>query len=100
MDAAERPQLRLVRKTPPVRFRFPSPNISAIVALWVMVLAGMTLAANDPPTTPGELYGFIRDVGFPIAVAAFVLVRMEPALRELTRVVTRLETLLEERRRD
>lgn len=93
------PRLRLVPTSEPP-FRFPAPSISAIAALWTMALCGMTLAANDPPSTPGELYGFIRDVGFPIAVAAFVLVRMEPALRELTRVVTKLEAILEDRPRD
>jgi len=99
MPTAEARRLRLVQRTEPP-FHFPPPSIPSIAALWIMGLVGMSLAANDPPTTPVELYGFIRDVGFPIAVAAFVLVRMEPALRELTRVVTKLEAILEDRPRD
>lgn len=95
------PVVRLVPRRPPSPpVRWPPPPISASVAIWVMISVGIALGANDPPATPGEWYSFIRDVGFPIAVAGFVLVRMEPALRELTRVVTRLETILEERSRD
>lgn len=98
MQAAEKPPLRLVPKPPP--FRWPTPNIGALVGLWIAVLGGMTLAANDPPSNLPELAGFIRDVGFPIAVSAFVLIRIEPAMRDLTRVVTKLEAILERLDRD
>jgi YvrJ-like protein len=30
---------------------------------------------------------FIKDIGFPVFIAVYLLVRVDPALRELTRVI-------------
>jgi len=99
MDVAEqRPILRVVtRRPPPGPIRFPPPPISVSVALWLMVITGVALAQADPPTDVNEAVKFIRDVGFPIAVAGYVLVRMEATLRELTKTLGKLEGMLVER---
>lgn len=39
----------------------------------------------------------VRDVGFPVFVGAYVLLRIEPILRTLTILVERLTVLVEER---
>ncbi len=39
----------------------------------------------------------IRDVGFPVFVGAYVLIRIEPILRQLTVMVSRLTVLIEDR---
>ncbi len=44
-----------------------------------------------------EVARLVRDVGFPVFVAAYVLIRIEPILRQLTVVVSRLTVLIEDR---
>ncbi len=39
-------------------------------------------------------YGLLKDFGFPAFVAVFVLVRLEPAIREQTKVVRDLKDVL------
>jgi hypothetical protein len=50
----------------------------------------------DPLTAVLELVGrFIKDIGFPIFVTVYLLVRIEPALRELTRVIHSLSDVVQ-----
>lgn len=37
-----------------------------------------------------DLVSFVRDLGFPIFVAVFVLVRMEPTLNRLDKTIAKL----------
>jgi len=47
-------------------------------------------------TQPGwDVVAFIRDVGFPIAVAGFLLWRVDRRLQELDRAITRLADQIE-----
>jgi hypothetical protein len=41
-----------------------------------------------------EVADFIKSVGFPIAVALFVLLRIEPRIRELTAALVDLRVVL------
>jgi hypothetical protein len=41
-----------------------------------------------------ELADFIKAVGFPVAVALFVLLRLEPRIRELTAALDKLRAVL------
>ena len=38
---------------------------------------------------------FIKDIGFPVFIAVYLLVRVDPALRELTRVVHSLSDVMQ-----
>jgi len=41
-----------------------------------------------------ELYNFITGVGFPISVAVFLLVKIEPAIKENTRATVALYEII------
>jgi hypothetical protein len=44
--------------------------------------------SGDPLSAALELVArFIKDIGFPVFIAVYLLVRVDPALRELTRVI-------------
>lgn len=70
------------------------------MGLWVLALVGTALAQvpldGGSPTAAGAPWwaGFLRDVGFPIAVAAYVLYRIEPAINELSSVIHEIHGLL------
>jgi len=42
-----------------------------------------------------ELVGLLRDFGFPVFVAVFVLVRIEPAIRGLTDTLSKMSGIIE-----
>lgn len=49
-----------------------------------------------------DFYKFLRDFGFPVAVSAYLLVRMEKVLQELvnkiTDVIVKLDVILSKRK--
>lgn len=50
----------------------------------------------DPLTGALDLIAkFIKDIGFPVFIAVYLLVRVDPALRELTRVVHSLSDVMQ-----
>lgn len=58
--------------------------------LAILLSAGLALAAMDFPTDVTEFTQFIRDVGFPIFVAAYVLIRLE---RTMGKMIDAIEAL-------
>ena len=42
-----------------------------------------------------EFMGFVKDFGFPVAVTAFVLIRLEMRMKELTKALTDLGDKIE-----
>lgn len=48
------------------------------------------MASIDPPMGLSEWTQFIRDVGFPIFVAGYVLIRLERTMTKLTDAITEM----------
>lgn len=70
-------------------------RVMSLVALLMLTSVGIVLAAAEVPTTVGEFGSFLKDVGFPVLVAWYVLWRIEPAIKELTTVVSKMSAVLE-----
>lgn len=73
--------------------------------LLVLVLAMARYAAGDAagpvlpirePDSLDRVVGIIRDVGFPIVVAVYLLLRMDPTLRDLTKALAELASRLDD----
>ena len=58
--------------------------------------AGIAMAAIDPPSISATGFGdFIKDIGFPIFVAIYVLVRLEGTMSKLTAAINKVVELVE-----
>lgn len=71
-------------------------RVMSFLALLILTSVGIVLAASEVPTSMGEFGSFLKDVGFPVLVAWYVLWRIEPALKELSAVINKMLAVLDE----
>lgn len=81
--------------TPKVRAIEPFFWTSPAATVLLFSGAGVAMASIDPPMGLSEWTQFVRDVGFPIFVAGYVLIRLE---RTMTRLADTITSLLKELR--
>lgn len=58
-------------------------GIIFLIALGGIVKTAIAATAEPPPSLGDWLVGAVKDVGFPVAVAAFLLVRVERTLDDI-----------------
>lgn len=72
-------------------------QVALVIHVVVLLSAGFALAAISFPADVSEFTQFIRDVGFPIFVAAYVLIRLERTMGKMIDAIEALTRKLDAR---